>query len=304
MSQIKYLDRISERIETEQVYGGQFLRLLYGNSLLSRIVGPALSCLVSRLPMLSRLYGYLQSRPSSAKKVLPFIKKYQVDTSEFAEKAESFGSFNDFFTRKLLPTARPIDRRSAQVVMPADGRYLFFPDLYSVSQFFVKERPFDLAKLLNSENLAEEYRAGAMVIARLCPTDYHRYHFPTDCVPGESRFIHGHLASVNPLAIRKYLQIYWENKRTLCELHTRLFGKLLFLEVGASFVGTIHQTYTPFQAYRKGDEKGFFSFGGSCLILLFPPHAVQFDADLLAATARGLEIKCLMGQSMGRTQGA
>src|ERR1700722_18840732 len=121
MPQIKYLDRISERIETEQVYGGQFLRLLYGNSLLSRIVGPALSCLVSRLPLLSRLYGYLQSRPSSAKKVLPFIKKYQVDTSEFAEKAESFGSFNDFFTRKLLPAARPIDRRPAQVVMPADG---------------------------------------------------------------------------------------------------------------------------------------------------------------------------------------
>jgi phosphatidylserine decarboxylase len=69
------------------------------------------------------------------------------------------------------------------------------------------------------------------------------------------------------------------------------------MEIGATNVGSIHQTYTPYQFYRKGDEKGYFSFGASALILLFKPRALDLDRDLLAHP--GQEIKCLLGQSLG-----
>lgn len=297
MYEIRFINRLSGCVEKEQVYGERFLHFLYGNSRWSKLFGAPLVWLISRCPFFSSFYGYLQSLPSSVKKIEPFIRRFNVDTTEFALPASGFNSFNDFFTRKLLPSSRPIHPNSA--VIPADGRYLFYPDIEQHGDFFVKGARFNLAKLLTSSKLAEQYKNGSMVIARLCPTDYHRFHFPCECVPGESHGINGFLSSVNPIAIKKSLQIFWENKRSLCELETSHFGTLLFLEIGATCVGTIHQSYSPFKYYEKGDEKGFFSFGGSSLILIFPPHSIQFDADLLAATAQGLEIKCLMGQSMG-----
>jgi phosphatidylserine decarboxylase len=163
----------------------------------------------------------------------------------------------------------------------------------------VKGKKFDLATLLQDEELAAQYEEGSMVIARLCPMDYHRYHFPCDCYAGKTELINGWLYSVNPVAIKKNIDIFAENKRTLCELDSEKFGKVLFLEIGATCVGAIHQTYTPETQCAKGDEKGYFSFGGSSLILLFPPNSIQFDQDLLDATAAQIEVKCLVGQPMG-----
>ena len=65
-------------------------------------------------------------------------------------------------------------------------------------------------------------------------------------------------------------------------------------------VGSIRETYTPFQKQAKGAEKGYFEFGGSSLILLFQKNRIKFDLDLLKATEEGFEIRCLLGQSMGR----
>ena len=104
---------------------------------------------------------------------------------------------------------------------------------------------------------------------------------------------------MNPLALRKKIEILSQNKREITELQTSNFGKVLFIEVGATFVGSIHHTFSPNEAYAKGDEKGYFSFGGSSLILLFEPGRIQFDQDLIEASAGKLEVKALMGQSLG-----
>ena len=139
-----------------------------------------------------------------------------------------------------------------------------------------------------------------MVLARLCPTDYHRFHFPCDCLPGQTKLINGWLYSVNPLAVKKNIQILTQNKRTLCLLDTPLFGSVAYMEIGATSVGSIQETYVVDRFQVKGAEKGYFEFGGSALILLFPKNTIQFDSDLLAATEQGLEMRCLLGQSMGR----
>lgn len=302
MNRIIYIDRASKQLCEEKVYGESHLRLLYGETFISRTIGKRLAYALARLPSFSAFYGWLQDKPASAKKVEPFIKTFDVDINEFVKKPAEFTSFNDFFTRKLKPEARPIASGKNVAVIPADGRYYFYQNIKNADGFVVKGKKFSLADLLQSKELASQYEEGSMAIARLCPTDYHRYHFPCDCRAGKTLLINGLLHSVNPAAIKKNVEIFSENKRTLCILDSQEFGKVLFLEIGATCVGSIHQTYQPDTMRAKGDEKGYFSFGGSSLIILFPPNSIQFDQDLLDATAKNIEIKCLMGQPMGVTR--
>lgn len=296
---IHYIDRASQQVEKEQVYGRFFLELLYSKRWISHIMSMLFLPLVAKNAFASHLYGLFQKSRFSRCKVRPFIEKFGVDASEFKDPVESFKSFNDFFVRKLKPEARPIAQGADVAVLPADARYWFFQDLHRNDGIVVKGETFSLTDLLQSVPLAEKYARGSMAIARLCPTDYHRFHFPCNCVPVQPQLINGPLYSVNPIALKRNIHILSENKRVVTRLKSENFGTILYIEIGATYVGSIVQTFTPDQAVYKGDEKGYFSFGGSCLILLFEPGRIQFDPDLLAATSRGLEIKALFGQSMG-----
>lgn len=302
MSLIRYIDRITGQEEIEKVYGGNALRFLYGDDWVSRLFGPLLLHSLVKTALFSSLYGAWQKSRFTKKKIAPFINKYGVDVSEFLEETHAFHSFNDFFCRQLKPEVRPIAPQQNIAIIPADGRYYFHQNIHESEGFIVKGEKFNLTTLLENKQIAASYAHGSMVMARLCPTDYHRYHFPCDCTPGPTHLINGWLHSVNPIASKKNIHIFTENKRTLCHLDTEQYGPILFLEVGATNVGSINQTYTPGTFYKKGAEKGFFSFGASALILLFLPGVIQFDPDLLEATRKGLEIRCLMGQSMGKTQ--
>lgn len=299
--QITYIDRATGKKCIEKVYGSSALKLLYGDDIITKILGVPLLHTIVKNPIFSSVYGFFQKTKSSQKKIKPFIKNFEVDPKEFLDSVDTYASFNDFFIRKLKPEARPIFQGDNIAVIPADGRYLFFQDIDAALGFVVKDQKFNLETLLDDPILKEKYSGGSMIMARLCPTDYHRFHFPADCEPGKVKMINGWLYSVNPIAIKKDIHIFTENKRAITELKTRQFGKILYLEIGATSVGSINQTYTPNQPYKKGDEKGYFSFGASSLILLFEPGRLIIDEDLLLATSQGFEIKCLMGQSMGQS---
>src|SRR3989344_2992740 len=259
--EITYIDRKTGQTAIERVYGGPFLSLLYGD-------------------------GFLQKRKSSAKKIAPFIQAYGIDASEFADSG--FDSFNDFFIRKLKPERRPIAQDPKIVVLPADGRYLVFNQF---DRFFIKGQEFSLLEFLKDPPMARRFQEGSMAIARLCPSDYHRFHFPCDGIPAKPRLINGLLYSVNPIALKKNVSILSENKRMITEIETDHFGTVLYIEIGATSVGSIRQTYTPDLKVKKGDEKGYFEFGGSCIALLFEKGRVTFDADLTANTQKGIETK-------------
>lgn len=286
MEPIIYIDRATGQKQQEKVYGQAWLKRLYNNRFFSPIL-----YLVTRLPFLSRFYGWCQKQPWSKKKIAPFIKEYNIDTTEFLDP--NFNSFNDFFIRKLKPSARPL--AASPAIIPADGRYYFYQNIDETDHFIVKGQKFNLSTLLNAP--ADRYKT--MIIARLCPVDYHRFHFPADCVPGHTRLINGPLYSVNPIAIKQNISIFTENKRYITPLHTTQFGTIQYIEIGATFVGSSLQTYTPNNPYAKGDEKGYFAFGGSALILLFEEGKLQLDPDLVQATKDGFEMRCLMGQGMG-----
>ncbi len=299
MKEIVYFDRVERTLKKEKVYGGFFLSLLYGPEWWSRWISWLFLPVVARTPFLSRFYGWMQKSILSRYKIKPFIKAFGVDKKEFLDSVDTFSSFNDFFIRRLNLDHRPLAPGKKVAILPADARYLAFSHIEQTASFWVKGQRLSLPVLLGDAALAQRYEKGTLVVARLCPVDYHRFHFPCEGTPALARAIPGSLFSVNPLALRKNLQILTENKRVITPFHTEAFGTLLIVEIGATHVGTIHQTYTPGLSYAKGDEKGYFSFGGSCLILLFEPGRIQIESDLLTYSAHGIEVRGLLGQPLG-----
>lgn len=291
---IEFFNRYTGRVEIEQVYGGAWLRFIYGNPL-GRL---ALEALVKRA-VFSRWYGWRMDRPASRAKVRPFIEEYGVNAGEFLKRPEDFTSFNDFFYRQLKPGARPVDASPDSVVFPADGRHLGFPDVSQVEGVFVKGQRFDLPALLDDAALAERFRRGTLVLSRLCPVDYHRFHFPAAGTPSHPRVINGPLYSVSPFALRRNLGYLWENKRVITRLETPDAGLVLLIEVGATNVGSIVQTFTPGKPVAKGDEKGYFRFGGSSTATLFEPGRVRLAADLIEQTRLHRELYARVGDAMG-----
>ena len=207
---------------------------------------------------------------------------------------EQFATFNEFFFRQLKPDARPIDGDRDSIVAPADGRYFALERLNQRDRLPVKGRMLLLQQLLGSKTLAQKFSSGSALIGRLSPLDYHRFHFPCDGVPSAARSLPGRLHSVHPLALRHRFSLS-QNHRHLTRLVTGC-GEVAMVEVGATCVGTIGQTFTPHRHSEKGLEKGFFSFGGSAVVLLFEPDAVTLDADLLRHSADGLETLVRMGE--------
>ncbi len=292
METIRYFNRHTGESDTEKVYGESFLRWVYGNPL-GKL---SLHTLVKRAGF-SKWYGNRMSQPDSVSRIAPFIDLYGLDPAEFADDPSSFKSFNEFFYRKLNPSARPI--ANSPVVFPADGRHLGFPDISAIDSFFVKGQTFDLPALLGDAALAEKYAKGSLVLSRLCPVDYHRFHFPAAGIPSETKTIPGPLFSVSPIALAKNLSYLWTNKRTICHLETEDLGTILIMEIGATCVGSIHQTYTPGEPVGKAQEKGYFAFGGSSTITIFEPRKVALAEDLLENSAKQTELYARIGSELG-----
>ena len=299
---IRYYDRYARVLKTERIYQERWLRRAYGNPL-----GRLAVWLLVRRAWFSRWYGWKMNKTVSSLAVLPFITDYDIDADEFAKSAFDYKTFNEFFYRALKPEARPIAPGERIAVFPADGRHLAFQNVDITDGFYVKGRKFSLADLFGESGAEAESAAsltricagGAMLISRLCPTDYHRFHFPVAGIPGEARLINGWLYSVSPVALRRNIRYLVENKRMITRIESAEFGTVAMIEVGATNVGTIRQSFVPGRPVQKGEEKGIFAFGGSCVITLFASGRITFDADILAQSAQHIETYAKMGDRLG-----
>jgi phosphatidylserine decarboxylase len=295
---IRYFDRYSRTKETEKVFGGRWLRLAYGNP-----VGRLAVWLLIRRRLFSRYYGWKMNRRASGLRVIPFIVEYGIDQTEFAKSAFDFRTFNEFFHRALKPESRPIAQGTSVAVLPADGRHLAFPDVDKAQGFYVKGSKFTLEELLGDPKLAAGFAGGSMLISRLCPSDYHRFHFPVSGIPAEASLVPGSLYSVNPIALRRNIRYLVMNKRLVTLIETPVFGRVAMIEVGATNVGSIIESFVPGRPVVKGEEKGMFAFGGSCVITVFGPGRISFDEDLVAQSAAATETYARMGDSLGTATG-
>lgn len=292
-SPIRFRNRYTGQIETEAVYGEAWLRRAYE----TRSGRLALRTFVTR-PWFSLWYGWRMDRPASRARIAPFLRTFGVDPSEFADPPESYRTFNEFFHRRLRPEARPIHPDPATLVFPADGRHMGWNDLSAADGFFAKGQRFDLASFLRHRALADAFAGGPAVFSRLCPVDYHRFHFPAPGLPSEPRLLNGGLASVNPIALRRNLAYLWQNRRWQILLNTETRGRILVAPIGATNVGSAVFTYTSSTPTDKGGEIGYFRFGGSAVLTLFEPGRVRLQQDLTESTAEGLELYARFGDAM------
>ncbi|CAM1341462.1 phosphatidylserine decarboxylase [Tenacibaculum amylolyticum] len=291
--QIKFIDRKSGEVQIETPPGEGFLKLLYNNPFGKMALLP----LVKR-KFLSAWYGRRMDKPSSTKKIKQFVSDLQIDMSEAQKSIDEFSSFNDFFYRKLKPSARPIEN---DFVSPGDGKLLAFENIADIHNFFVKGRKFTLTEFLNNEALAKEYENASLLILRLAPNDYHRYHFPYDGIPTEMSKIKGDYLSVSPYALASnFTKVFCENKREYCILKTQNKGNVILAPVGATMVGGIIETYNAENEIKKGDEMGYFAFGGSTIVILIDKEQIQIDQDILENTKNKIETFVKMGEKIGR----
>jgi phosphatidylserine decarboxylase len=290
---IQYYERESGQIKTEKVAGEKWLVWLYYNP-----IGEATLWALAKRKLVSAIYGTMMDRTSSTKKIHPFIEDFDIDMSIARE--QEFSNFNAFFTRKLRNNARPVDTSSTIIVSPADGKILAYADIRN-SDFIIKGYRFDVSSFLDNPELGPKYLDGALFIIRLAPMDYHRFHFPISGNVSPNKRIDGDYYSVNPFALRKKAKIFCLNKREYSILSNPLFGDVVMAEVGATMVGSIEQTFKG-SSVNKGEEKGYFKFGGSTIVLLFEKSKINIDEDLLINTVKGYETTVKMGERIGEAK--
>lgn len=213
--------------------------------------------------------------------------------SEVLRPVEQFKNFNEFFYRQLTPNARPCSAPEEPkiVVSPADCRSVVFDRMDDATNIWVKGREFSVERLLGDAypEDAKRYKNGGLAVFRLAPQDYHRFHIPVDGVMGTPKTIEGEYYTVNPMAIRSALDVYGENVRVLVPIDSVAHGRVMVICVGAMMVGSTVITRKPGEKVARGEELGYFKFGGSTLLVLFEEGVISFDSDLVENSKGPLE---------------
>lgn len=279
---IFYRKRGSKELYPEIVIGDRWIRWVYEHPTRQKIF----SFLIFHRRLFSTLLGWYFNSSFSRRQIDKFISSLQLDVNEILEPINSFRCFNDFFARRLKPEARPVDMAADAIVSPADGRILVYPQLKGDEVVPVKGRPFTLNQLLRRD--AYQFNGGAVAVIRLCPADYHRFHFPCSGLVISCELINGYYHSVNPIALAANIPIFVENKRVLTLIQNESIGTIAMVEIGAFGVGSIVQTYRG-TAVNKFQEKGYFKYGGSTIVLIFSAKTICFSADLVENTQEGYE---------------
>ncbi|GME70556.1 unnamed protein product [Ambrosiozyma monospora] len=241
--------------------------------------------------------------PASASRIESFVKFYSLDLDEcLFSDISHYGSFNEFFYRKLKPGARPIDAPNDNKVITsgADCRLSVFPSIEVSKKLWIKGKTFTVDKLLGPQFDSSKFINGSIVIFRLAPQDYHRFHSSVDGTIKKIHKIEGEYYTVNPMAIRSSLDVYGENVRVIIEITTESLGTVMMVCVGAMMVGSTVLTVKEGDHIKKGDEVGYFKFGGSTVLLLFESGKIVFDNDVLEnSTQKGVETLVRVGMSIG-----
>ncbi|XP_057464618.1 phosphatidylserine decarboxylase proenzyme 2-like [Actinidia eriantha] len=256
------------------------------------------------LESISEKQGKKMASVESAEDIPKFIEffKDQINMAEVKYPLEHFKTFNDFFIRELKPGARPISCTGHDdvAVCAADSRLMAFRNVEDSLRFWIKGQRFSIHGLLGKEISSTAFLGGSLVIFRLAPQDYHRFHLPVSGTIENFVDIPGSLYTVNPIAVNsKYCNVFTENKRAVAIISTRDFGKVAFVAIGATMVGSITFTKKKGDHIQKGDEFGYFSFGGSTVICVFEKDTIEIDDDLLTNSARSLETLVSVGMTLG-----
>lgn len=271
------------------------LRLVPKNAL-SRAVGAAL-----RAPW---------PAPMTRAIIRGFSKAYRVEVAEAERDYLSYGTFAEFFTRRLKPGQRTIDAGADVAICPVDGTVGQIGPIEAGTLVQAKGRTYTLDEFLVDAEDSREYQGGTFATLYLAPYNYHRIHTPfAGRITGYS-YVPGHLWPVNAKGVAEIDRLFAVNERLITHLETAA-GKMAIVKVGATCVGRIRATYDDVvtndggprafkrQRYEpgfdveKGGECGIFEMGSTVIVLFQQGRAVLDEAIVPGATIR-------LGQPLAR----
>lgn len=297
--EITIFNRYTNANEVEKVYGQEAVEFAY-NSFAGKLLGPIIGS-----KTLSRLYGSFQDKASSAKKVPPFLKSFNIKIDDYNKGAfqdapieNSYKSFNEFFIRTFKDGKRNFIDDKSKMAAFAEARYFGYGEIHDELTIPVKGSMLRAKDLVGDSELAKDFEGGPLMIARLCPVDYHRYHYPDSGKTIKSFPVHGDYHSVNPIALKHRGDIFIKNERRVSIIETENCGKLAYIEVGATCVGKIVQSFDESQSFKRGDEKGYFLFGGSTVIVCGEKGKWKPSSDMLKNTELGVETYIHLGDEV------
>lgn len=299
--EINFYNRLTNSLEKEKVYGDKFVEWLYLTG-----SGKTLSHLVCKAPI-SKLYGALQNSALSKKKITPFIKNFKIPMEDYlpeegASIEAPYSSFNQFFIRRFKHGLREFVQNPKELAAFSEARYYGYYQIKDSESVPVKGKYLKPKELIANKKWEDVFQNGPLLLARLCPVDYHRFHYPDEGTILDEYRVPGVLHSVNPLALKAKPDILITNERHVTILETKNFGKLAYIEVGAICVGKIIQSkpLTIGSSFSRGEEKGYFLFGGSTVIVIGEQGKWQPSEDILEATQKGIETYLHLGMSVAK----
>ena len=285
-----YYSRERNSKETIKTESSKTLSFLYEN-VLGRCF---IKLMTSRF--ISRMIGCYMNSKISKYKIKKFIDKNNINTFEYEYK--NYKSYNDFFTRKVIPYKRPISARKDYLISPCDSKVT----AYKINEDLtlkIKDAYYSIDTLVDN-NIMNEYIDGYALVFRLSTDNYHRYCYIDSGSKGKNYHIDGVFHTVQPISLKNY-NFYKMNTREYTILNTNNFGKVIQVEVGALGVGRIvnnHETYI----YKKGEEKGYFEFGGSTIVLLIKKNTITLDDDIEDNSKEGIETIVKYGEKIGKAK--
>jgi len=268
------------------------------NFLYKTFPGRVLLSLLIR-PTVSKLAGCVLNCPASKILIRGFVKRNNIKMEEYKET--KYKSFNNFFIREIKKELRPLPNNEHDVAAPCDGKLTAYK-ISADSVFKIKKSVYTVSDLLQDKELAAEYTDGICLIYRLMPDDYHRYAYIDDGEIVHSKRINGVLHTVRPISQQRF-RVFCKNTREYAVMQTKNFGKVVQMEVGAIFVGKITNNKNV-SAFKRGDEKGMFEFGGSTIIMLFPKNTITLDETIYENTQNDKETIVRMGYKIGEKTAA
>ena len=246
----------------------RIVRALYGRNS-GRLVLRAIT-----KPWFSRLAGGLLETRISKAAIKGFVNRYGIDINRYENST-----------------------RRNELAAPCDG-WLTAYRISEKGRVTVKGISYTMEELVRNRELAKAFEGGTMLLFRLTVSDYHRYHYPDSGVKSDNTRIDGSLHTVNPIAAASR-GIYRENAREYFTVDTDNFGKVLMMQVGALLVGRIHNRHSA-AVVRRGNEAGWFDYGGSTVILCFREGTVKLKEEHSVREEENGEIHVETGQVIGK----
>ena len=283
---MRVVNRQGQELKVNQSQN-RLLKLLY-----SHFLGRC-ALKVLTLPFITHIGGLYMNSRLSKRQIQPFIQNHHIDMNQYEK--QDYHCYNDFFTRQIKKEARPICRDHHVLIAPADSKLTYYR-IGEDTQLWIKDTMYSLSDLLQNHELAQQYDGGTCLVFRLSVDDYHRYCFIDDGTKEEDVYIKGVFHTVNPIA-NDYYPIYKHNSRSYSLLHTLHFDDVIYMEVGAMMVGKI--VNHSLDSFCRGDEKGYFEFGGSTIVVLLKKDIVEIEEDIVSHSLQHDETRVLMGEKIG-----